>query len=68
MYKQLLTQTNFYQQYGIFENGVLIALVKISPENTPYQVDMMEKSPSYLIAVFDYLRAEWRSLWNSILD
>lgn len=61
MYKQLITQTEFYQQYGVFEEGKLIALVKISPEGTPYYVDMMEKSPSYLIAVFDYLRVEWRN-------
>lgn len=60
MTKKLLNKTNFYEQYGIYENDILIAIVKISPENTPYQVEMMEKSPSYLIAVFDYLRAEWR--------
>ena len=60
MTKIQINKTNFYTQYAIFEEGVLIAVVKVSPENTPYQVEMMEKSPSYLLAVFDYLRANWR--------
>ena len=68
MKKYLLYSNEFFDSYYIIENHRPIAIVKVSKEKIPYEVDMVEKAPSYLIAVFDYLRAEWRTLWNSILD
>ena len=62
MNKQIITITEFYTQYALInENQRVIALVKVAKDNnSAYEVDMLEKAPSYLINVFDYIRANWR--------
>lgn len=62
MNKQIITITEFYTQYALInENQRVIALVKVVKDNnSAYEVDMLEKAPLYLIAVFDYIRVNWR--------
>lgn len=62
MTTRLITITEFYTQYALINEAQrVIALVKVSHFNKcAYEVEMLDKAPSQLISVFDYIRANWR--------
>lgn len=61
MNKQLLTTTVFYTQYAIYNESEILAIVKVTNDSkTCYEIEMLNKSPSELLNVYDYIRLEWR--------
>lgn len=57
-----INKTDFYTQFAIFnESGIIVAIVKVEHEiNNCYEVVMMDKSPSQLLTIYDFIRANWR--------
>lgn len=57
-----INKTDFYTQFAIFnESGRIIAIAKVENTNKDcYEVEMIDKSPVELLAVYDFIRVNWR--------
>ena len=55
-----INENDFFGQYAIYDLGKVIAIVKVERgSNQCYEVEMMNKSPSLLIRVYDFIRLKW---------
>lgn len=55
-----INENDFFNQYAIYFLEKVIAIVKVERgSNQCYEVEMMDKSPSLLIRVYDFIRLKW---------
>lgn len=56
-----INENAFYNHYAIYDEGRVVAIVKVDREsNQCYEVEMINKIPSLLIRVYDFIRLKWR--------
>lgn len=55
-----INENDFFNQYAIYFLEKVIAIVKVERgSNQCYEVEMIDKSPSLLIRVYDFIRLKW---------
>lgn len=55
-----INENDFFTQYAIYFLEKVIAIVKVERgSNQCYEVEMIDKSPSLLIQVYDFIRLKW---------
>ena len=55
-----INENDFFGQYAIYFLEKVIAIVKVERRsNQCYEVEMIDKSPSLLIRVYDFIRLKW---------
>lgn len=55
-----INENDFFNQYAIYDEGRVVAIVKVERGNNQcYEVEMLNKVPSLLIRVYDFIRLKW---------
>lgn len=55
-----INENDFFNQYAIYDVGIVVAIVKVERgSNQCYEVEMLNKSPILLIQVYDFIRLKW---------